>query len=172
MPSFNILIGAKMLFLWTKTLSVFWPTQLRWLKWRSKVLSFAISFIHIIFALRPLHRSLPEVQGLDLSSERKESKIVLESGQQTRIPACQEYQVHKLGWVQDLRNNRGEQKNKEQLIVWTSATKIWFRLAADQSRDVEGWITTGGELITTRYEADFQHGQVMTKMFSNILLAW
>jgi len=74
-------------------------------------------------------RSLPEVQGLDLSSERKESKIVLEEAQQTGFPTCQEYQVHKLG------------------------------LAADQNSTVEGWITSEGELITTRFEADFQHGQ-------------
>ena len=42
------------------------------------------------------HRSLPEVQGLELGRERKESNIVLEEGQQTGIPTCQEYQVHKL----------------------------------------------------------------------------
>jgi len=77
-------------------------------------------------------RSLPEVQGLDLRSERKESSIVLEEegeGQQTHIPTCQQYQVHRLG------------------------------LAADQNSTVEGWITSNGELITTRYEADFPHGQ-------------
>ena len=56
-------------------------------------------FCHFVYPHHPhsAHRSLPEVQGLDLSSERKESNVVLEAGQQTRIPACQEYQVHKLG---------------------------------------------------------------------------
>ena len=34
-------------------------------------------------------------------------------------------------------------------------------MAADQNSTVEGWITSEGELITTRYEADFPHGQVL-----------
>ena len=45
-------------------------------------------------------------------------------------------------------------------------TNIRFRLAADQNRDVQGWITSDGELITTRYEADFQHGQVLFRFIS------
>ena len=41
--------------------------------------------------------------------------------------------------------------------------KQLFRLAADQNSTVESWITSGGKLITTRYEADFEHGQVQLR---------
>ena len=56
---------------------------------------FSFPFVQILLPAST-HRSLPEVQGLDLSSERNESKIVLEEAQQTGFPTLQEYQVNKL----------------------------------------------------------------------------
>ena len=49
-----------------------------------------------------LARSLPEVRGLNLSGslQRQELNLVLESAAgEPELPTCEEYQVHKLGWV-------------------------------------------------------------------------
>jgi len=76
-------------------------------------------------------RSLPEVRGLNLSSslQRQELNLVLESAA-----------------------GEPELPTCEEYQVH----KLGLAAAVE---DVEGWITSEGELVTTRYEAEFTHGQ-------------